>query len=267
MIRLARAAALLSPGLGPLQNNGGDTDTMALLQGSLAIDAGKSFSLPNDQRGFTRIIDQPLLANASGGDGTDIGAFELQTSPLGIASAVSRKTHGTAGTFDITLPGVECRSGGANNVHTVILTFNNSLTGAGPCSVTQGLASVSSSAIGSDPHQYVVNLTGVTNAQTISLSLTSLDDSAGNHVDQLGFSMGVLLGDANGDSVVNAADATIARNRSGQTADASNFPADCNADGVINSADATIVRAKSGTSIPPSPAANWFRHFTSSSVR
>jgi hypothetical protein len=236
---------------------------MALLQGSLAIDAGKSFGLPNDQRGFTRIIDQPFLANASGGDGTDIGSFELQTAPLGIASAVSRKTQGTAGTFDITLPGVECRSGGANNAHIVILTFNNSLTGAGPCGVTQGIGNVSSSAIGSDPHQYVVNLFGVTNAQTISLSLTSLDDSAGNHVNQLGLSIGVLLGDANGDSVVNSADATVVRNRSGQTADGSDFRADCNADGVINSADATVVRAHSGSSIPPSPAANRFRHLTS----
>ena len=69
------------PKLGPLADNGGPTQTHALLPGSPAVDKGKNVdSLPTDQRGtgFARTYDDPANANATGGDGTDIGAFEVQ---------------------------------------------------------------------------------------------------------------------------------------------------------------------------------------------
>ncbi|MDX2306281.1 MAG: gliding motility-associated C-terminal domain-containing protein [Microscillaceae bacterium] len=56
---------ILDPLLGPLQNNGGSTPTMALLEGSPAIDAGNNTCINTDQRGLFR----------SGK--CDIGAFEL----------------------------------------------------------------------------------------------------------------------------------------------------------------------------------------------
>jgi hypothetical protein len=57
------------PRLGPLQNNGGPTPTMALLSGSPAINAGGNTGAPDtDQRGFARIV----------GGTIDIGAFEVQ---------------------------------------------------------------------------------------------------------------------------------------------------------------------------------------------
>jgi predicted outer membrane repeat protein len=65
------------PLLGPLANNGGPTFTCPLLPGSPAIDKGKSFSLTTDQRGQPRTFDFPAVTNATGGDGSDIGAFEL----------------------------------------------------------------------------------------------------------------------------------------------------------------------------------------------
>ena len=71
----------VDPRLGPLQNNGGPTPTKALLAGSPAIDQGKNFTAAtNDQRGvgFVRTFDDPAVMNAGGGDGTDIGAFEVQ---------------------------------------------------------------------------------------------------------------------------------------------------------------------------------------------
>jgi hypothetical protein len=70
-----------TPMLGPLQDNGGPTFTHAPLTGSPAIDAGKNFTAETtDQRGsgFVRTFDDPSTANASGGDATDIGAFEVQ---------------------------------------------------------------------------------------------------------------------------------------------------------------------------------------------
>jgi len=68
-----------NPLLGPLTNNGGPTKTHALLRGSPALDKGKNFGSATDQRGQTRPFDDPLTPNASGGDGSDIGAFESQT--------------------------------------------------------------------------------------------------------------------------------------------------------------------------------------------
>jgi hypothetical protein len=69
------------PLLGPLQNNGGPTSTMALRTGSPAIDAGnpsgcrdsKGNLLKTDQRGMPR-PDKPEDKT-----GCDIGAYERQT--------------------------------------------------------------------------------------------------------------------------------------------------------------------------------------------
>ena len=68
----------IDPILGPLQNNGGSVFTHALLVGSPAIDKGKNISGDTtDERGFPRTFDDPAIANAAGGDGTDIGAYEV----------------------------------------------------------------------------------------------------------------------------------------------------------------------------------------------
>jgi hypothetical protein len=81
----------VDPELGPLQNNGGPTPTMALLPSSPAIDAGD----PNptdppewDQRGpgFPRIVNGRL----------DIGAFEVQATGAPSAPVVSRAFPETA---------------------------------------------------------------------------------------------------------------------------------------------------------------------------
>jgi hypothetical protein len=66
----------MAPLLGPLENNGGPTQTIALLPGSLGIDAGSNALVPvgvtTDQRGagFDRIINGTV----------DMGAYEFQPS-------------------------------------------------------------------------------------------------------------------------------------------------------------------------------------------
>ncbi|MFL6568577.1 MAG: dockerin type I domain-containing protein [Chthoniobacterales bacterium] len=112
---------------------------------------------------------------------------------------------------------------------------------------------VSTNGLGSDGHQYVINLTGVTNAQDITVTLNNVTDLLGSHSNTITVTLGLLVGDVNGDAVVNSADATLTRNRSGQATDATNFRTDFNVDAAINSADATIVRARSGQFIPPPP--------------
>jgi Chlamydia polymorphic membrane protein (Chlamydia_PMP) repeat len=81
------------PMLGPLQDNGGPTFTHAPLTGSPAIDAGKNFTAgTTDQRGagFVRTFDDSSIANANGGDGTDIGAFEVQAPPSQYAASIQQ---------------------------------------------------------------------------------------------------------------------------------------------------------------------------------
>ncbi|MBV6394206.1 MAG: hypothetical protein KPEEDBHJ_03458 [Anaerolineales bacterium] len=64
------------PNLSPLQNNGGPTQTHALLSGSTAIDAGNAGVCPaTDQRGVSR----PLDGDATPGAVCDIGAFEYSS--------------------------------------------------------------------------------------------------------------------------------------------------------------------------------------------
>jgi hypothetical protein len=76
-------AAPLDPGLDSngLQDNGGTTKTVNLMAGSAAIDKGNSMGLTADQRGFARINDFNSITNATGGDGSDIGAVEFGASP------------------------------------------------------------------------------------------------------------------------------------------------------------------------------------------
>ena len=64
-------------GLSALADNGGKTKTQMIAGTSPAIDQGRAFDeLTVDQRGRPRTYDSGL-DNASGGDGTDIGAVEL----------------------------------------------------------------------------------------------------------------------------------------------------------------------------------------------
>ena len=104
------SAAPLDPKLDPngLQSNGGPTQTVALLFGSPAIDKGTSnglFSdLATDQRaaGFARIVENSTVPNNFGSDGTDIGAFEVQSSSTtpGLSTLANISTRALVQTGD-----------------------------------------------------------------------------------------------------------------------------------------------------------------------
>src|SRR5207249_4692270 len=102
-----------------------------------------------------------------------------------LTALASRKVHGSAGTFDIDLPlsgspGIECRSGGASGDYQLVFTFANPITSVGGATVTTGTGSISSRNIDpNDAHNYFVTLSGVTNAQRITVGLANVTDSAG----------------------------------------------------------------------------------------
>ena len=83
------SAAPLNPQLAPLADNGGTTPTHSLMGTSPAIDKGNCFGCSLDQRGAARPLDFPNYVNASGGDGSDIGALELQLAPTAAAVSIS----------------------------------------------------------------------------------------------------------------------------------------------------------------------------------
>jgi hypothetical protein len=177
-------------------------------------------------------------------------------SPVQLNAVVSRKTHGSAGTFDINLPlagspGIECRSGGVNSDYTLVFTFADPLTSVGGASVMSGTGSVASSNIdGNDGHNCIVNLTGVTNAQYLTVGLTNVHDSAGNGSNAVSAAMGVLLGDVNASGRVDAADVSLVRQQTLQPVSATNFREDVNTSGRIDAADVSIARQQTLTSLP-----------------
>jgi large repetitive protein len=85
-------AAPIDPLLGPLSWNGGLTQTHSLLLGSPAMDKGFS-ALASDQRGAAR-YDDPAVANATGGDGSDIGSYERNpTTPVAVQPVARLGIH------------------------------------------------------------------------------------------------------------------------------------------------------------------------------
>jgi hypothetical protein len=174
--------------------------------------------------------------------------------PVTLVGVVSRKVHGSGGTFDVDLPldgsGIECRSGDVNNDYTLVFTFAEPLTSVGGVSVTSGTGSVSGGTIGTDAHQYIVELTGVANAQRLGITLSNVYDVAGDISSSVSVTMGVLIGDTTADGFVNSGDIAQTKSQSGQVVTAANFREDLTADGSINSGDISLVKSKSGTALP-----------------
>ena len=208
-------------------------------------------NLPTGQNFYIRARGYYRSGRNNGSESiTDSVRNAFLTEEVPITSAASRKVHGVAGTFDIPLPltgnvGIECRSGGATNDYQMIINFANPVT-VGSASVTSGTGSLGSFTVSGS--QVTVNLTGITNAQRITVTLFNVND--GTHIGNASVSMGVLIGDTSGNGTVNAADVAQTKARLGQTVDATNFRSDVNANGAINSGDVAIVKANLGTSIP-----------------
>jgi Dockerin type I domain len=165
-------------------------------------------------------------------------------------NAVSRKVHGSAGTFDVGLPlagtpGIECRSGGASNNYQVVVTFGGPVTFS-TAQVTQGTGSVSSTS--TNNNQVFINLTGVTNAQTIQVTLVGVND--GTSTASVTIPMSILVGDTNADRFTDAIDASQTKSQSGNAVTNANFREDVNVDGFIDAIDAALVKSKSGTALP-----------------
>lgn len=136
--KVGTAANPINPLLGPLADNGGTTQTIALLPGSPAINAGTNTNAPaTDQRGFGRV-------------GTvDIGAFELQTlaTNTAITSSPNPSCFGSPVTFSATV------TGGGNPVTEGTVDFKEGATILSTIAVDDaGHASFNISSLTAGPH-------------------------------------------------------------------------------------------------------------------
>ena len=96
----------------------------------------------------------------------------------------------------------------------------------------------------------IVNLTGVANAQTLSVTLNGLTDQFLQNLPDTAVGMSVLIGDVNGNAVVNATDVSAAKVQSGAPVSNANFHSDVNANGAINASDVSTVKLHSGEGLP-----------------
>ena len=92
-----------------------------------------------------------------------------------------------------------------------------------------------------------MDLTGVTNAQTVQVTLPGSGPTSAVVL------MSVLLGDTNADRRVNVGDTNQTKSFSGQDTNQDNFRTDVNLDARVNVGDTNFVKSQSGNSLPPPP--------------
>src|SRR5205085_5458395 len=85
-----------------------------------------------------------------------------------------------------------------------------------------------------------VNLTGVTNAQTLMINLVGVHQ--GPNTGNISIPMGVLLADVDSSRRVDSGDVTPVRQQALQPIDGSNFRDDIDVSGRIDSNDVTLAR-------------------------
>lgn len=191
-----------------------------------------SYTAPNVEV-TTASRDAPLPADDSC-SGTIVNQF---------VSAVSRKTHGDAGTFDILLPlsgepGIECRRGQGPDAdqHQVVVTF------AAPATVNSATCDGKPATTASAGNDVIVSCSGVPNQKVIDIALSGV--TVGSVSGDLSIPMGVLLGDVDASRRVDSADVTAVRQQALQslTAVPPTFRDDIDVSGRIDSNDVTIAR-------------------------
>ena len=134
----------------------------------------------------------------------------------------------------------------------MVMTFNHNIISVGSASSTCG--DVQSIGINSsNPRKVDINLVNVAhscNGSTITVTANSITDDRGSVLDSAAVGLGLLLGDVNGDRVVDGHDVNLARQFTHQKANSTNFRADVANDGFIYSSDKRLIGQQRGTSLP-----------------
>jgi hypothetical protein len=167
-----------------------------------------------------------------------------------LASAVSRKVHGGAGTFDLPLsavttnPTTEPRQGPAQ---TIVFTFDKSISAA-TVTITEGTATAGAPTFSGN--DVVVGLTGVANKQYVTVALTNVASSDGGSGGSGSVRIGFLAGDVNQNRAVTVSDVVLVNNQIAHPVTAANYLKDLNASGAITVGDKVIANANVTKALP-----------------
>ena len=178
-----------------------------------------------------------------------------QATPV-LQGAVARKVHGAVGTFDLPLssvasnPTTEPRQG---PTHTIVFTFDGPVT-AGTAAITEGTATAGAPTFSGN--DMVLPLTGVANAQYVTIAVSGVSTSGGGTGGTGSIRIGFLAGDVNQSRVVSVADLGLVNAQLAQVVTAANFLKDVNASGTLTVADKGITNSHLTQALaPPGDAA------------
>jgi hypothetical protein len=150
------------------------------------------------------------------------------------------------------VPAVECRAGGATNDYTIVVTFSEGVIveGKPQAHVTSGTGTIGAGgvsnggAVGISGNVVTVPLTNAGDAQTIRVTLNDVNGST-----DVVIPMSILIGDVNGNGIVNASDVSQTKAQIGQPLGQNNFRADVTANGIINASDISITKSLTGNGL------------------
>jgi Dockerin type I domain len=250
-------------------NASGNTDTAAASATGLKLFKGVVSWVGTPTVGATAAITLDAEGNFSYANASPSFAnksFTVQAAAAGsLALAatdpiVSRKTHGAAGVFEIPISAagvitgtgaasaatVEPRQATAANPHRVVFKFTGAVTAAtGGVAVAASTGTAPTATTTFSGNEMIVDLTGVTNGQRVSINATNINGvgvSAGTVV-------GFLVGDTNGNRTVQGSDVTFVQQRLAAPVTAANFKADINGNGSIQGSDVTAVQQRLSTTL------------------
>lgn len=201
--------------------------------------------------GLTNGAAYSCTVTASNSAGDSLPSALVSAIPQGqlaLSGVFSRKTHGSAGPFDLTIDltkqisgpvTVEPRSIGGG--HNIVFQFNQPVTSLGTLAVVDGQGATVSFTPTISGNEIAITLTGSLNGKRVAININGV-----NGVGVAAASLGFLLGDVNESRLVDINDVRTVRARSGQITSGTNFRLDINTSGVITGGDIAAVKARSG---------------------
>lgn len=180
---------------------------------------------------------------------THADTFDIITSNQTLFGSFSNVANGTRLTTSDGIGSfVECRSSGGN--HKIVFTFANDIVSSSANLTTQSGGTISGTASFSGKTM-TVNLTGVADQQTITITLNDVTDSFAQVLPTTQVGMSTLVGDTSGNGVVNGTDISQTKFQSGHPVTDANCREDIVVSGTINSTDVSQVKSRSEQGLLP----------------